>query len=96
MYHLKIAIRNLRRNGLYSIINITGLAVSLAAVILIMLWVWDELNFDKIGKRPDNIFLMEMNVKNNENNQYWTQTSIPMLQAAKAATANPVKAIKSE
>ena len=82
-YQLKIAIRNLRRNGLYSVINIAGLAVGLTAVILIMLWVWDELHFDKIGKRPDDIYLLVMNVQNKENNQYWTQTSIPMLQAAR-------------
>jgi len=82
-YNLKITIRNLRNNRLYSVINIAGLAVSLTAVIFIMLWVWDELNYDKIGKRSDNTFLLEMIVANNENNQYWTQTSIPMLQAAK-------------
>ena len=82
-YHLKIILRNLHRNGIYSIINIAGLAVSLTTFILIMLWVWDELNFDKIGKRPDDIFRLAMTVKNNENYQYWTQTSIPMLQTAK-------------
>jgi len=82
-YNLKIAFRNHRHNGLYSVIKIVGLAVSLTAVILIKLWVWDELNFDKPGKRSENSFLLAMDVKNNVNNQYWIQTSIPMLQAAK-------------
>ena len=49
-YHLKIIIRNLRRNGLYSWINIAGLAVCLATVILVTLWVNDELRFDKFHK----------------------------------------------
>ena len=50
-YNLNIILRNLRRNGLYSVINIAGLAVSLTAVILIMLWVRDELSFDKFHTR---------------------------------------------
>ena len=54
-YHLKIIIRNLRRNGLYSWINISGLAVCLATVILVTLWVNDELRFDKFHKRGKDI-----------------------------------------
>ena len=55
-YHLKIALRNLRRDSLYSIINIGGLAVSLAACILIFLWVNDELSFNKEFKNADRIY----------------------------------------
>jgi putative ABC transport system permease protein len=45
--NLKIARRNLVKNKLYSIINVTGLSVSLAACILIALFVQDELSYDK-------------------------------------------------
>ena len=45
-YHLKIMLRNLRRSGIYSGINIAGLAISLAACIFIMLWVKQELSYD--------------------------------------------------
>jgi ABC-type antimicrobial peptide transport system permease subunit len=58
-YHLKIAIRNLRRNGLYSVINIVGLTVSLAACILISLWVYDELSFDRFHKKKENLYLVK-------------------------------------
>ena len=57
-YNLKIAIRNLRRNGLYSAINITGLTVGLATCIFIALWVYDELNFDRFHKNRENIYLV--------------------------------------
>ena len=56
MYHLKIAIRNLRRNGLYSWINIGGLAVSLAAVIFTFLWVRDELSFNRGFRNAGRIY----------------------------------------
>ena len=58
MYHnLKIAIRNLCRNGIYSVINITGLAVSLAAVIIITLWVDNELTFNRWYSNSDRLFV---------------------------------------
>jgi len=55
-YHLKIILRNLRRSGIYSFINIAGLAVSLAACILIMLWVWHELSYDKFHRNANRIY----------------------------------------
>ncbi len=55
-YQFKTALRNLRSNRLYSAINILGLSVSLTAVILIMLWVWDELSYDKFHKNAGDIY----------------------------------------
>ena len=57
MYNLKIAIRNLFRNGIYSGINVAGLAVSLTAVIIIALWVENELTFDRWYSNTDNLYL---------------------------------------
>ena len=44
--YFKIAFRNLIKNKVYSFINISGLAVGMAATIMIGLWVTDELNFN--------------------------------------------------
>jgi ABC-type antimicrobial peptide transport system permease subunit len=45
-YYLSIAWRQLRKSRLYSSINIIGLAIGLAVVLLIGLWIQDELSFD--------------------------------------------------
>jgi putative ABC transport system permease protein len=45
--YLKTAVRSLMRNGLYSIINIVGLSIGLACTMLIVLYVKDELSFDR-------------------------------------------------
>src|SRR5579883_388897 len=45
--YLLVALRNLARHKLYSFINIAGLGVGLACVIFIMLFIRDELSFDK-------------------------------------------------
>src|SRR5580693_7155007 len=48
--YLKIAWRNLIKNKVSSFINIGGLAVGMAVAMLIGLWIWDELSFDKYHK----------------------------------------------
>ncbi len=56
--YLKIALRNLLRNKLYSFLNIGGLALGMAASILILLWVTNEVSYNKFNKRLDRIFLV--------------------------------------
>ena len=45
--YLKVAWRNLAGNRAHTFINIGGLAVGMAVAILIGLWIWDELSFNK-------------------------------------------------
>ena len=54
--YLKIALRNLSRQKLFSSINILGLAVGLAACILILLYVFDELSYDRYHPNADRIY----------------------------------------
>lgn len=54
--YLKIAIRNLVNNKVYSSINIGGLALGLACCITIGLFVWDELSYDQFHQQGKNIF----------------------------------------
>lgn len=56
--YIKIALRNIKRNKTYSFINISGLAIGLACAILILLWVQDELSFDRFHKNADNIYFV--------------------------------------
>jgi hypothetical protein len=49
--YLLMAWRQLRRNRLYSLINITGLAVGMAVAMLIGLWIRDETTFNEWHSR---------------------------------------------
>ena len=53
--YFTIAWRNLRSNKISSFINIGGLAVGMAVALLIGLWIYDELSFDKYHKNYDRI-----------------------------------------
>ena len=54
--YLKIALRSLARNKRYTVINILGLTVSIACVILIALYILDELTFDRFHKNSELIY----------------------------------------
>ena len=53
--YFKIAWRNLLKSKAYSAINIIGLATGMAVVILIGLWIWDELSFDRYHRNHSQI-----------------------------------------
>ncbi len=54
--YVQVALRKIRRQKIYSFINISGLAVGLACSILMMLWVHDELSFDRFHADRESIF----------------------------------------
>jgi putative ABC transport system permease protein len=54
--YFKIALRNIQRNKVYSFINIAGLSLGLAAAMLIILYVKDEVSYDRFQKNLDNIY----------------------------------------
>ena len=72
-----IAWRNLIKNKGYSAINIGGLAVGMAVAILIGLWVYDELSYDKYHQNYDRIAQVMQSA--NFNGEISTQTSNPGL-----------------
>ncbi|MBN2246451.1 MAG: ABC transporter permease, partial [Candidatus Aminicenantes bacterium] len=54
--YTKTAIRHIQRQKLYSLINISGLAVSLICCMLILLWVHDEWSYDRFHTNADQIY----------------------------------------
>jgi putative ABC transport system permease protein len=53
--YFTIAWRNLIKSKAYSAINIVGLATGMAVAILIGLWIWDELSFDRYHANHDRL-----------------------------------------
>ncbi|MVM33757.1 FtsX-like permease family protein [Spirosoma sp. HMF4905] len=66
--YIKIAFRNLTRNKIYSFINIAGLSIGLACAMLIMLYVKDEVSFDRFHKNVNNIYRIAKKSKHNDEN----------------------------
>jgi len=64
--YFKSAYRNLARNKVYSFINIAGLSLGLACAMLIMLYVKDEVSFDRFHENVSNIYRVVSQRKENK------------------------------
>lgn len=58
--HLTLAIRNFQKGRLVSVVNLAGLAVGLASVMLIIAFISYELSFDKHYENSDRIYQLVM------------------------------------
>ncbi len=76
--NLTIAYRNLIRKKGYSFINIAGLAIGIASSILILLFVSDELSYDRHHENADNIYRVCMNASMQGNSLRAPITPAPM------------------
>jgi len=76
--YFKTAWRNLGKSKMHSFINIAGLSIGMAVAILIGLWMYDELSFNKNFQHYDRIAQVIQNVSNNSEVQTWTTVPYPL------------------
>jgi putative ABC transport system permease protein len=80
----KITFRQLWRDRFFTVLNLSGLAVGLAAALLIMLWVQDELTFDQHHRQGANIVRVLTNWDFGGTREWTTTTPAGLGPAAKA------------
>jgi len=81
--YLKIALRTLRKQKAYSFINVGGLAVGLSCCILILLFVEDEISYDRFHDGAEQIYRLRVERFSSGGEAEYTSTaSAPMLPAA--------------
>ncbi|MEO6549285.1 MAG: ABC transporter permease [Ferruginibacter sp.] len=76
--YFKTAWRHLRNGKMHSFINIAGLSFGMAVAMLIGLWIYDELSFDKNFAHRDKIAKVIQNVTNNGEVQTWNVVPYPL------------------
>lgn len=97
--YLTVALRLLRRNKVYSAVNLVGLAVGMASCILIFMLVWHEWSFDRFHENAGDIYRTVLAYKSPDGEQHhqtmMTPTftdsfreSFPMVERATPFVAN--------
>ncbi|WP_259067622.1 ABC transporter permease [Mucilaginibacter sp. X4EP1] len=79
--YLKIAWRNLRKNRLYSIINIGGLGIGMAISFMLLLYVYNEFSFDKFNTNNDRLYRVLRNQPSNGDIITNSATPVPLAPA---------------
>jgi len=78
--YVKIALRNFIKHKGFSFINIFGLAVGVACCLLIVLYVLDEISYDRYHEKADNIYRVGIRGFVNNNLFHGVVTCAPMAQ----------------
>ncbi len=93
--NLTHAFRALRRDRTYTILNLAGLAIGLAAAMLVLLWVQDELTFDRSHKQGKNIARVLTNWDFGGERQWTEVTPAGLVPAAKAELPEVQEAVRT-
>jgi putative ABC transport system permease protein len=81
-----LSLRNLfRKNRLFTLINIGGLSIGLASVLLVALFIYDEYIFDRYHKNANRIYRIVLDFKEEGNIVSWARTSAPIAQHLRGA-----------
>jgi putative ABC transport system permease protein len=86
--YFAIALRSIRKNKSTGMINLLGLSIGITASIFILLWVGNEISFDKRHPNSANIYRITNHIQVNKE-ESWAWESSPMLLAAAAQKEIP-------
>ena len=86
--YLLVTLRSLRKNGTYSFINIAGLSIGITCSLLILLWVFDELSFNKFHPKANRLYQVWINATFDGKINSWTSLPLPCYEALKTENSN--------
>src|SRR6187431_3171513 len=73
-----IALRNIRKDKTYSAINILGLTIGITCSVFLLMYILDELSYDRYHKDASNIYRVISNIKEPDNAFTWAVAQIPL------------------
>src|SRR5262245_16356749 len=91
--YLKVAFRNARRQKGYAFINVAGLSIGLACSFFILLWVTNEISYDRFHKDGDQIYQAWRQLTTAGQIDTWNSLSHPVAEAMKAEYPEVLEAI---
>jgi len=75
---IQVAIRNIRRDATYSLINIIGLTIGITGSLLLMLYIYDDLSFDRFHEKADRIYRISSRISEPDDAFNWAVTQVPL------------------
>jgi putative ABC transport system permease protein len=74
----KIALRNILKDKVYSAINIAGLTIGITCSLFLLMYILDELSYDRYHANADNLYRIVSNIKEPDNAFTWAVAQQPM------------------
>src|SRR5688500_4828297 len=79
--YFKVAIRNILKYKFFSAINILGMTIGITACLMIILYVTDELSYDRFHEKADHIYQVGLHGKIGDQDIHTTSTCPPLADA---------------
>lgn len=92
--YFKIAWRNIINTRLYSAINMVGLTIGLAVGMLILIWVQNELSYDKFNTKINQIYKVNTIIGSAGTKQVWSSTPGPVAYHAEKDVPGVISAVR--
>ncbi len=80
---IKVALRNIRKDAAYSLINIFGITIGMASSLFILMYILDELRYDKYHENAENIYKVVSHISEPDDEFVWPVAQIPFAPQAK-------------
>jgi putative ABC transport system permease protein len=91
---LKIALRTIAKEKTYSAINILGLTIGITCSLFLLMYILDELSFDRYHKNAENIYRVVSNIKEPDNAFTWAVAQIPLAEEVRDNYPEVVNAVR--
>lgn len=91
---IKIAFRNILRDKVYSLINVVGLTIGITCSLLLLLYIMDELSYDRYHANADNIYRVIADVKEPDAAFMWRVTQMPLAEELQDNYPEVVNAVR--
>lgn len=76
--YLKLSLRNLLRDHIYSAINIGGLALGIATSVLLLMWTQEELSYDRMHEKEERLYRVNAQFNNSGDLRTWPTSPAPL------------------
>jgi putative ABC transport system permease protein len=81
--YILVTFRNLLKNSTYSFINIAGLAIGITCSLLILLWVYDEMSYNRFIPKADRLYQVYVNSTFDGKVNTWNSLPLPTYEGLK-------------
>ena len=73
-----VALRNIRRDVTYSLINIIGLTIGITGSLILILYVFDDLSYDRYHENSERIYRISSRISEPDDAFNWSVTQVPL------------------
>ncbi len=80
---LLIALRNLKKDKWYSLLNVLGLTIGITFSLFLIFYVTDELNYDRYHEKADRIYRIASYIQERDKNTNWPYSQLPLASTLK-------------